>query len=69
MNIMSPVAVPAAPIVRASAIIAAAHRLLALLERGQRIDSAALRVAMETAFEASDAVSYTHLTLPTSDLV
>ncbi|BBB08422.1 strawberry notch family protein [Sphingopyxis sp. EG6] len=55
MNIMSPVAVPAAPIVRASAIIAAAHRLLALLERGQRVDSASLRTAMETAFEASDA--------------
>ncbi len=54
MNIMSPVAVPAAPVVRASAIIAAAHRLLALLERGQRIDSAALRTAMETAFDASD---------------
>ena len=54
MNIMSPVAVPAAPIVRASAIIAAAHRLLALLERGQRIDSAALRTGMETAFDASD---------------
>ena len=55
MNIMSPVAVPAAPIVRASAIIAAAHRLLALLERGQRVDSASLRTAMETAFDASDA--------------
>ncbi|MFC3678121.1 strawberry notch-like NTP hydrolase domain-containing protein [Ferrovibrio xuzhouensis] len=52
---MSPVAVPAAPIVRASAIIAAAHRLLALLERGQRVDSASLRTAMETASEASDA--------------
>ena len=55
MNIMSPVAVPAAPIVRASAIIAAAHRLLALLERGQRVDSASLRTAMEIAFDASDA--------------
>ncbi|CAI2932206.1 strawberry notch family protein [Aminobacter niigataensis] len=55
MNIMSPVAVPAAPIVRASAIIAVAHRLLALLERGQRIGSADLRAAMETAFDASDA--------------
>ena len=55
MNIMSPVAVPAAPIVRASAIIAAAHRLLTLLERGQRVDSASLRTAMETAFDASDA--------------
>uniref|UniRef100_UPI0035B62B6B strawberry notch-like NTP hydrolase domain-containing protein n=1 Tax=Brevundimonas diminuta TaxID=293 RepID=UPI0035B62B6B len=46
---------PAAPIVRASAIIAAAHQLLAMLERGQRIDNAGLRTAMETAFEASDA--------------
>lgn len=55
MNIMSPIALPAAPIVRASAIITAAHQLLALLERGQRIDSAGLRAAMETAFEASDA--------------
>ena len=54
MNIMSPVAGPAAPVARASAIIAAAHQLLALLERGQRIDNAGLRVAMETAFQASD---------------
>ena len=54
MNILSPVAVPAAPIVRASAVIAAAHQLLALLERGQRIDSPSLRSAMETAFGASD---------------
>lgn len=55
MNILSPVAMPAAPIVRAPAIIAAAHQLLAMLERGQRIDNAGLRTAMETAFEASDA--------------
>ena len=55
MNILSPVAMPAAPIVRASAIIAAAHQLLAMLERGQRIDNAGLRTAMEIAFEASDA--------------
>ncbi|WP_374321601.1 strawberry notch-like NTP hydrolase domain-containing protein [Brevundimonas sp.] len=54
MNIMSPVAGPAAPVARASAIIAAAHQLLTLLERGQRIDNANLRIAMETAFEASD---------------
>ncbi|MGV2981326.1 strawberry notch-like NTP hydrolase domain-containing protein [Camelimonas sp. ID_303_24] len=54
MNIMSPVAGPAAPVARASAIIAAAHQLLTLLERGQRIDNADLRIAMETAFEASD---------------
>ncbi len=55
MNVMSPVAVPAAPILRASAVTAAAHQILALLERGQRIDSAALRAVMETAFKASDA--------------
>ncbi|ABS62838.1 putative methylase/helicase [Parvibaculum lavamentivorans DS-1] len=54
MNIMSPVAGPAAPVARASAIIAAAHQLLTLLERGQRMDNADLRIAMETAFEASD---------------
>ena len=54
MNIMSPVAGPAAPVARASAIIAAAHQLLTLLARGQRIDNADLRIAMETAFEASD---------------
>nr|WP_317892346.1 strawberry notch family protein [uncultured Sphingomonas sp.] len=54
MNIMSPVASPAAPVARASAIIAAAHQLLTLLERGQWIDNANLRIAMETAFEASD---------------
>lgn len=34
---------------------AAARILLPHLERGQRIDAAALRVAMETAFDASDA--------------
>ncbi|MFD1330424.1 strawberry notch-like NTP hydrolase domain-containing protein [Methylopila musalis] len=54
MNIMSPVAIPAAPVARASAIIVAAHQLLTLLERGQRIDNADLRIAMETAFDASD---------------
>ena len=56
MNIMSPVAVPAAPILHASAVIAAAHQILALLERGRRIDSTVLRAAMESAFGASDAV-------------
>ncbi|MCO5066242.1 MAG: bifunctional class I SAM-dependent methyltransferase/DEAD/DEAH box helicase [Rhizobiaceae bacterium] len=55
MNIMSPVAVPAAPILHASAVIAAAHQILALLERGRRIDSTVLRAAMESAFGASDA--------------
>jgi len=55
MNIMSPVATPAASLLPASAIIAAAHQILASLERGRRIDNAALRSAMETAFKASDA--------------
>ncbi|WP_061929696.1 strawberry notch family protein [Aureimonas sp. AU22] len=54
MNITSPEAGPAAPVARASALIVAAHQLLTLLERGQRIDNADLRIAMETAFEASD---------------
>ena len=55
MNVMSPVAIPNAPVLRASPVIAVAYQLLVLLERGQRINSAALRAAMETAFEASDA--------------
>jgi predicted RNA methylase len=55
MNIMSPVAVPAAPILHASAVIAAADQILVLLERGRRIDSTVLRAAMESAFGASDA--------------
>ena len=54
MNILSPVAVPAAPAARAPAILAAAHQLLDHLERGRRIDAATLRAAMETAFDASD---------------
>jgi hypothetical protein len=37
------------------AIIAAAQRLLPHLERGQRVDAAILRTAMEAAFGASDA--------------
>ena len=55
MNILSPVAVPAATAARARAILAAAHQLLDHLERGRRIDAATLRTAMETAFGASDA--------------
>ncbi len=55
MNILSPVAVPAATAARARAILAAAHQLLDHLERGRRIDAATLRAAMETAFGASDA--------------
>ncbi len=39
----------------AGAIIAAALQLLPHLERGQRIDAAILRAAMESAFGASDA--------------
>jgi len=47
----SPVHRPDAP----SAIIAAAQHLLPYLERGQRVDAAILRTAMEAAFGASDA--------------
>jgi hypothetical protein len=39
----------------ASAIVAAANRLLPALERGQRIDAASLRAAMQGAFGAHDA--------------
>jgi predicted RNA methylase len=39
----------------AAAILAAASLLLTHLERGQRVDAAVLRAAMETAFGASDA--------------
>ena len=39
----------------AAAILAAAGQLLPHLERGERVDAAALRAAMETAFRASDA--------------
>ncbi|MGQ3214641.1 MAG: strawberry notch-like NTP hydrolase domain-containing protein [Shinella sp.] len=54
MNILSPVALPAAPVPRASPILAVAHQLLDHLERGQRVDAAILRAAMEAAFGASD---------------
>jgi predicted RNA methylase len=54
MNILSPLAVPAAPVTRASPILAVAHQLLYHLERGQCIDAAILRAAMEAAFGASD---------------
>lgn len=50
MNVMSPVAAPAAP-----AILAASYRLLAHLERGQRIDATMVRGAMAAAFGAADA--------------
>ncbi|MGY3441304.1 strawberry notch-like NTP hydrolase domain-containing protein [Bradyrhizobium sp. USDA 4473] len=50
-------AAPRPPVVRdgaAGAILTAAEQLLAHLEQGQRIDAATLRVAMESAFGASD---------------
>ena len=58
MNVHSPVATgPAvsAPLTPFSAILAAATALLPHLERGERIDAAILRHAMESAFGASDA--------------
>jgi predicted RNA methylase len=55
MNMASSVAEPATPLAAAPAILAAANLLLPHLERGQRVDTAILRGAMETAFGASDA--------------
>ena len=55
MNDLSPATVAQAPVASASAILVAAGLLLTALERGQRVDSATLRTAMETAFGASDA--------------
>ncbi|HEX8418484.1 MAG TPA: strawberry notch family protein [Sphingomonas sp.] len=63
MTILSPVAaLPVAslplvpsPVDPANAILAAANLLLPHLERGERIDAAILRRAMQTAFGASDA--------------
>ncbi|MGF6312613.1 hypothetical protein ABIB82_006506 [Bradyrhizobium sp. i1.8.4] len=58
MNILSPVAVASATPLRlgpSSGILTAAHLLLPRLERGERIDAAILRGAMEEAFGASDA--------------
>jgi hypothetical protein len=58
MNIQSPVAaLPATPLLLAQStgILSAAHLLLPLLERGERVEAKSLRAAMETAFEASDA--------------
>ena len=54
MNISSPVAAPVTPLAAAPAILAAANILLPRLERGQRVDAATLRGAMEKAFGASD---------------
>jgi predicted RNA methylase len=53
MNISSPVTDPVTQ--PAPAILAAAHLILPHLERGQRVDAAILRYAMEAAFGASDA--------------
>ncbi|MDQ0393719.1 putative RNA methylase [Labrys monachus] len=47
-------ALPAAPVTRAPPILAVAHQLVDHLERGQRIDAAILRAAMEATFGASD---------------
>ena len=54
MNAILPVAAPVASTASAPAILAAAHHLLGHLERGERVDAAILRTAMETAFGASD---------------
>jgi len=55
MNISSPVTGPVTPLAAAPAILTAAHLILCHIERGQRVDTADLRSAMETAFGASDA--------------
>lgn len=55
MNMVFPVADPVTPLAAAPAVLAAANLLLPHLERGQRVDAATLRAAMETAFGASDA--------------
>ena len=55
MNDLSPATLAQAPVAPASVILAAAETLLPLLERGQRVNAAMLRAAMETAFGASDA--------------
>lgn len=57
MNILSPVAAASAaplPLVPSSGILSAANLLLPQLERGERIDAAILRGAMEAASGASD---------------
>ena len=55
MNILSPViATPVMPVSNAAAIFSVGQALLSNLERGQRIDAAILREAMELAFAASD---------------
>ncbi|MQW87814.1 strawberry notch family protein [Sinorhizobium saheli] len=54
MNIILPAAAPVAPVAHAPGILAAASHLLGHLERGERVDAAILRRAMETAFGAPD---------------
>ncbi|HEY8248560.1 MAG TPA: strawberry notch family protein [Hyphomicrobium sp.] len=56
MNIALPVAASTTPIAHAPAILAVASHLLTHLERGERVDSAILRAAMELAFGGSDAL-------------
>ncbi|NTA50661.1 DEAD/DEAH box helicase family protein [Agrobacterium tumefaciens] len=56
MNIILPAAAPVAPVAHAPAILAAASHLLGHLERGERVDAAMLRLAMETAFGGSDTI-------------
>ena len=55
MNDLSPTTLAQAPVAPAPAILVAADLLLPSLERGQRVDNATLRTAMESAFGASDA--------------
>ncbi len=55
MNISSSVTHPVTPLAAAPVILAAANLLLPHLERGQRVDTAILRNAMETAFGVPDA--------------
>jgi predicted RNA methylase len=56
MNIATRVfATPIAPVSNAVAILSAGKTLLPFLDRGERIDAAILRAAMEQAFGASDA--------------
>ncbi|MFZ2156420.1 MAG: strawberry notch family protein [Bradyrhizobium sp.] len=51
----APLSVAFSSVTKVGAIASAAHHLLLHLERGQRIDAAMLRKAMENAFGASDA--------------